>query len=229
MILINLLPPELRRKRSSSAPKMTPIMMGAVAGLVLSLMTGGLYLYIHQQIPKAQAQLADLEEELTQKQGQAAKINDMKAKIAEFGELRETLVNLLQRKVYWARTLDDFANYLTGPWSVDGFQARCLSLNVDPVGVAAKKDAPVVYKFRWRMKLIGDDETRAGEYVRSFFQTTQESDFWKTYNFAGKPEDLYRGDTPSRVAEFRKVAIDLAMDWDRVKVITKPVAAKGKP
>jgi hypothetical protein len=221
MILINLLPPELRRRHGG----VSPMFMSVVGGGVAALLLVSLYAYVHWgRIPNALAIKAAKEDELAKKKAEAALVLALEAQIAEFKQRRNVIVGLLARKVYWARTIDDFATLLGGTWTVPGFDVRCLDLSISESGGGTADrtgdgEAMVSYNVSWKYKLVGKERQQAGDYIQSFFSTIKASPFWNQQGFTGKPEDSYKGDQPKQNADIQRVVIEGPLQWQRVKII----------
>lgn len=232
MILINLLPPELRRRRSTS---LNPMFAGTVGGGLLVLLAIGGYGWLKfSRMPYAEAELARLQTDLAEKTAKADAVLKREAIIVEFEKRRDNILALINRKVYWARTIDDFANLLAGQWSIDGFHVRAQELTISEMsdrpnpGAAGKKGATDVrYSFKWRYKILGDED-RSGDYINSFFKTVEHGRFWSENGFVGKPEERYDGDRPRWNGDLQKVVVEGNLDWQRLKLAAKP-AAPGRP
>jgi Tfp pilus assembly protein PilN len=227
MILINLLPPELRRRQSGVSPVFASVVGGGIACLLLVI----LYSWIQFVcIPNAIATKAKRDEELAAKTALADAVREMEKKIDENRQRRNKFYSLLAKKVYWARTLDEFANLLNGPWSLPGFDVRCTDLNITEApgaggGRGPVQDETVAFSVRWNYKLIGKERIRAGDYINSFFSTIKNSKFWKSQGFTGKPEETYRGDTPRTNQSIQRMIIEGTLEWQRVKVIKDKILA----
>src|SRR5882724_1428574 len=127
MILINLLPPELRK----SASGYNPLVLAAIGEAVVCLLLAAFLGYLHfKKIPDAQGLLADKTAIQTEKTALAQLVLDDDAEIAKHEDTKTKLLELLARKVYWAHTLDDFANLLAS--NFPGFTMRCLDLSISP-------------------------------------------------------------------------------------------------
>ena len=234
MILINLLPPELRRSRSSGV---NPVMFVAAAGVAIVLGLAGTWAWIEfGRIRVAQELLVQREGELVQATARADQVKAIDGQIAAFEKLHRTITGLITRKVFWARTLDDFANLLAqngdNRWTMEGYEVRCTGLTIAPGGAAvaargAKAGGDTVsFTFRGTFKLVGDQRDQAGDYARSFFQSVELSRFWRENGFVGRAEDPYRGDTPREIAALNKVSTDLPLEWRRVKIMPSAQGAK---
>lgn len=232
MILINLLPPELRKTRR----QVDPVLAGWIAAMVASLMPVGAMVWVKQvRLPNAAQVLEARQTELQQRTAEAEQVERERAQIAEFEKHRELIVGLLARKVFWARTLDEFINHLVGP-SWQGFEVCCTDLQIAPTsaagtgGRAGAKAAgdQIAFSFRGRFKLLGDDKAKAGDYINAFFSRTEASPFWKMQGFAGKPERTYRGDQPDWRKDVERVAVDFTLEWMRVKTVVTASAKAGR-
>jgi hypothetical protein len=216
MILINLLPPELRKRAGGINPVAVSLAASAVVCLLLILM----YVWVQVKIKNAKTLLEEKQAEVVQKTEEAAKVIAKEAQIAEFEAKRETLLALLGKKMYWAHTLDDFSNLLAGNWP--GFVVRCMELTLAPKGGERKGETS--YSFRIRLQLVGEDRVKSGDYVDGMFRTIKGSTFWNQDGFVGKPEATYFGDAPSWNSVLSKVIISFNLEFERVKSFTKPKA-----
>ena len=224
MILINLLPPEMRKKQGNT----NPLVYAIAACYLVALIPVGTWVWLKfSRLPNAEQVLADRNTELEQKTAEAAAVEALEAQIAEFEAHRKTIVGLLARKVYWARAIDEFVNHLNAPAGTpwQGFEVSCTQLTVQPIASrgapagANKRDDAISVGFQARYKLVGLERDKAGDYVRDFFLSTQESKFWSGMGFVGKPEMTYRGDTPDWKSPINRVAVEFTLDWVRVKTI----------
>lgn len=227
MIHINLLPPELRKRRTG----VSPVSMSLVGGGVVCLLMGFGVLKVHWHIQSAETLLETKTAELETKKKQAAEVTKLEAVIADAKKQRDYVVGLLLQKMYWAHTIDEFAATLNGPWSMPGYDVRCLDLEIAPsVPVAsAARGAPrraagqgteVAYRVSWRYKLFGRELAQHGDYVQSFFNTLAASRLWNDHGFVGLPADTYRGHTPKWDASIETLIIENSLKWDRVKMVS---------
>nr|MBA2521720.1 hypothetical protein [Solirubrobacterales bacterium] len=208
-----------------------------VGGGLLNLVLLGTWAYLKFKVlPDLEKQRDDKTELLAKKTTDAERVSAKEAQITEFQDRRNLIVALLGRKVYWARTLDEFANQLTGAgdtpaWTVPGFDVRVQSLDIAELGAGGDRRGgaaeEVRFGFRWRYKIVGEQKDRSGDYVRSFFKTIESGRFWTEQNFEGKPEDRYLGDKPVWNDRIAKVLVDGSLDWVRRKPVGEP--PKRKP
>ena len=97
MILINLLPPELRKRQGGLSPLFLSLVVGGGSCVLLSL----LWLYILLvRIPNADRVFAAKEIELADKTIQAAEVLVIEAKITEAKDRYEQIVGMMNKKVY---------------------------------------------------------------------------------------------------------------------------------
>jgi hypothetical protein len=227
MILINLLPPELRRARGNGV---NPVYFAAAAGIAIVLGCAATWSWVeYSRIAAAEATLTQLDADLVAATAKADKVRAIDKQITEFESLHGTITRLITRKVFWARTLDDFANLLAqqgdNRWTRDGYDVRCTSLTIATVAAAGpvrgKSSAgeSVAFSFRANFKIVGEQRDQAGDYVQSFFQTVDLSHFWREHGFVGRSEDPFRGDAPKESSDINRVVTDLALEWRRVKVM----------
>lgn len=220
MILINLLPPELRRRSSGVSPMFASMVGGGVACLLLAI----LWLWLLHCITESTKAFDADQAELTAKTVIANEVRQMEKQIAENKQRRNKFYSLLAKKVYWARTIDEFSTLLNGPWTLPGFDVRCNSLDITEAagaggGRSGGGDEVVAFAVKWSYKLLGKDRARAGDYINSFFGSIKASKFWKGQGFTGKPEDTYAGDNPRMNPQIQRVVIEGALTWQRVKVL----------
>ncbi len=231
MILINLLPPEMRKKQGTT----NPLVYAMVACYLVALVPVGTWAWLkYNRLPNAVQVLADANVELEQKTVAAAAVEALEGQIAEFEAHHTMIIGLLAKKIFWAHTVDDFVNHLNGPngtpWK--GFEVSCTELTIQPpagVGRGTAKDEVISAGVRGRYKIVGLEADKAGDYVRDFFTYTDSAKFWISNGFVGKPEYTYRGDTPDWKKGIERVVVEFSLDWTRTKRIasstTKP--AKG--
>lgn len=225
MILINLLPPELRKRQGGVSPTFISVVAGGGACVLLLL----LWLYlIWIRIPNADRLIAEKTEELQVKTAQAEEVLALERKIAEAKDRYEQIVGMMIKKVYWARTIDEFATLLNGPFTIPNFDVRCQSLSITEsaavpgnrrAGSPGAAETTVAFKVSWDYKLLGKERPLAGDYMKSLFDTVKGSKFWSEQGFTGRPEDTYPGDTPKMNTDINRVIIEGKLDWDRVKVV----------
>jgi hypothetical protein len=229
MILINLLPPELRKRHVGSV---SPVFFAAIGGGVLNLVLLASWAYLKfKVVPALEEEVGAKTTILEQKTVDADRVIAKKATINDFETRRNYIVSLINRKVYWARTLDEFATQLTPgatpetpPWTVEGFDVRVQDISITELGGEKRAGgAPedVRFGFRWRYKIVGNQRDRSGDYVRSFFKTIETGRFWREQAFEGKPEDRYLGDKPVWNDKIAKVIVDGSLDWVRHKPVVE--------
>ncbi len=218
MILINLLPPELRRNRSS----VNPAMAALAAGAAVCVLLGALLLWVHLRVGHARIELDAAVAILEEKTKLAKEVQARKDEITRAMEHRQTVLTLLARKVYWARTIDDFATHLATRWP--GFEVCCTDLSIKPVVQKAVKGAKptaemITYDFTARYRLVGEEKDRAGDYVRKFLDDTEVSAFWTGHGFSDKPDKTYLGDVPQWLPDVSRVTVDCTMKFERRKEV----------
>jgi hypothetical protein len=218
MILINLLPPELRKRGAEF--QFNPIMAGGVGGLALCVVVLFGFLWLRGELATANDILADKNTELEAKTAQAKVVTERQALIADFEKRRDTLFGLLGRKMYWARTIDEFSKQITGEWSQPGFKVSAgdLTISYIPTEKRAGGADEVRASFRWRYKIVGEENQKSGDYINSFFKTIEKGPFWASQGFISKPDDRYDGDRPRWNPGIKRVIVEGGVDWQRVKL-----------
>ena len=223
MILINLLPPELRKRQGGVSPMFLSLVAGGGSCVLLLL----LWLYVLLvRIPNADRVFAAKEAELADKTIQAEAVIKIESQITEAKDRYEQIVGMMNKKVYWARTIDEFATLLNGPFTGEkNFDVRCLDLTFSESSAlpgnrrGAAEASSVAFNVNWTYKLLGKEFARNGDYIKSFFDTIGKSKFWSEQGFVGKPEESYHGDQPLMRKEIQRVVIQGALEWQRVKTV----------
>lgn len=237
MILINLLPPELRKRKLQL--QFNPMLLGLAACLLVVLGMLGGYLWLKQRNKAAEDLLAQRQTELADATRQAEEVKAMEKEIDRYKERRDYILSLLNRKMFWAKTFDDFATFLNQ--SFEGFQVCVQSVVVadrgaqsgparpapgarGPAGRGAAAPELVSYALTWRYKIIGNEFQLSGTYLNVLLSSLNDSVFWKEFGFVGKPEDKYFGDRPEWNSDIERVIVEGDLNWLRVKQAA-PVAA----
>lgn len=226
MILINLLPPEMRKRKVQI--QFNPLMAGLAACILLNVLMIGGFFWLKHRKKYADELLVTRQAELAVATQKADAVRAMEAEIAAYRTRRDYILGLLNRKVFWAKTLDDFSNFLTQPF--ESYQVCTQSLTVTERAVAKGRQGgadEVTYGFVWRYKILGLESQKSGTYINDFFAKMQQSQFWGEYGFQGKPEDRYWGDRPRFNDDIGRVVIEGDLDWQRLK-IAEPVIAGRK-
>lgn len=232
MILINLLPPELRKRQGGVSPIFISVVAGGGSCLLLLL----LWLYIIGiRIPNADRLIDEKTNELATKTAQAEEVLKLEKQIAEAKDRYDQIVGMMVKKVYWARTFDEFATLLNGPFTIPNFDVRCQEITVTESsavpgnnrrGGSGAADTSLAFNVSWKYKLLGKERPLAGDYIKSFFDTIKGSKFWSEQGFTGRPEDSYKGDQPRENKPIGRVIIEGTLDWQRVKVVTAQATRK---
>ncbi len=221
MLLINLLPPELRKKRGGT--EFNPVVLAVAACYLLALAPAGTWAWLkYVRLPAADVALEEANTTLAERTTQAEAVEALKGQIEEANRHRSLVVGLLAQKMYWARTLDDFANSLAGPWP--SFEVCCTELTIMPGATEGRATARgptnVVCSIRGRFKIVGDKRTESGDYVKAFFGRLETEPFWKQHGLQDKPERSYKGDSPNWNNDIQKIVVEFSLDWQRLKTIS---------
>lgn len=225
MILINLLPPELRKARRNGV---NPVILAAAAGVLIVLGVAATWAWVrYDRIKVAEQRIVELDAELAIATAKAEEVKKAEAEIVNFIKLHETITGLITKKMFWARTLDDFCNMLLqtngNEWSMPGYEVRCNALSIAPGPAAAARDRKsaggVTFTFRAQFRIVGKERDKAGDYLRSFFASVDKSRFWKDDGLVGRSEDTYKGDSPVWNKDLERVVTDLSFEWKRTKVL----------
>jgi hypothetical protein len=228
MILINLLPPELRKRQGG----VSPTFISAVAGGGMCALLLLLWLYLTWiRIPNADRLIAAKTAELKTKTAQAEEVLKLEKQITEAKDRYDQIVGMMTKKVYWARTFDEFSTLLNGPFTIPNFDVRCQEITISESSAVPGKSRTttsgrgsgevtrVAFKINWKYKLLGKERPLAGDYMKSFFDTIKASKFWSEQGFTGRPEDTYPGDTPRANLDISRVIIEGNLTWERVKLV----------
>lgn len=226
MILINLLPPELRKRKVQL--QFNPMLAGLAACLLVVVGMLGGFLWLKQRKKVADETLVQRQTELADATRRADEVKAMEAEIDRYKLRRDYILGLLNRKMFWAKTIDDFATFLNQ--SFDGYQVSVQSVAIVDQGTAGgggRRNAPeaetVSYGLTWRYKIMGAEFQKSGTYLNSLLTSLNDSDFWSEFGFQGKAEDKYFGDRPRWNETIERVIIEGDLNWVRVKVAA-PVA-----
>jgi Tfp pilus assembly protein PilN len=217
MILINLLPPEMMKRQAG----FDPMMLIWVAAALLIACSGGLWYYVHVKlIPASNDIYNEYQDTLTKKTAEAQQVTDLQDKIADFEKQKDTLVGLVNKKVYWAHTLDDFCTLLDGDHG--DYTVRCTRIEIVPGG----KSTPdtVSYNVNANLQVVGNEDDMAGDYIKSLFHAIGKSEFWK-HEFVGKPEDSYNSDLKHWEPQLKRVWMSFRLTFQRIKTLPKPKPA----
>lgn len=233
MILINLLPPELRKRKVQL--QFNPMLLGLAACLLVVVGMLGGYLWLKQHRVAAEQLLVERKQHLEDVTKLAAEVRKKQEKIKEFQDRHEYILSLIGQKMFWAKTIDDFATFLNQPF--DGYQVCVQSLAVTeskiqaPAGgrTSARNAGPSVvsYGLTWRYKIVGDEFQKSSSYFFALMKTLQDSVFWSEHGFQGKPELKYFGNKPRWNAELEKEIIENDLTWVRAKLVVPTATPTG--
>ncbi len=242
MILINVLPPEHRRRDSG----VSPVFLAIAASLLVNLVCGVLWAYVHfSALPTAQQQLTDLEGVRDRKRTEAAAVDAIQKQITAAKKHKETLFELLESKVYTARSMYEFLQeFNSDEMTGQGFNVSFSRLEITPRAKgrskrgASKKKEDRIRSVDWKLswKLVGelgkgiDRDEISGQYIQAFFANLKNGPFWNnpSNGFEGSPIDTYVGDTPSVNAELGKVVISGSLGWVRKVQLESFAAVSNK-
>lgn len=221
MILINVLPPEYRRRDTG----VSPVFLALVAAVLVNLSAGALWYYVSQvRIPAAENILADRQQELAEVQVTANKVRKKKQELAEFEKRSNLLNQLFAQKVYWGHCLDDFADLFTRKTGEQtGYDVSVGNLNISPqIDRTSRRQqrneeqSAIAHTLRLTLKLVGEVPDQAGTYQRNMFRMVDASEFWNEHTFLNKSDFSYKGDRPQVNEVAGKVIITLPLEWIRV-------------
>jgi len=195
MIRINLLPPELRKTPASSVSAAR----GGGACLVVALFWAWIEFV---RIPNAIDKRDELKDLHAKKKDDAQDADQLKKKISAAQQREKKFRELLSRKVYWAETLTQFADFIgkKGNWQYP-YWVGCNSLSIVPASgrPGSGSGKQIEYRFQWNFQLIGPERDKMGTYLIDFFEELAQTEFWVENNFVGKPSDPYVGDSATEV------------------------------
>ncbi len=230
MIRINLLPPELRRGTRSADPHL----IGTIAACVVAALAAGFWAWLHfVSFPGAQTGLARLDKEQGRVSELAAKVEDKERELKQRMENRDALAMIVNRRMDWAKPLDDLANLLSSHDSsrspiqvIPGYEVRVTDLAITTgrgapgrtparPGSAETLEATVSLG----LQMVGDKHDMIGNYLKNFFQVTDRSPFWQTNGFIGTSESTYTGDTKAPNPRIQKTVVPLRLSFTRQRTI----------
>lgn len=222
MILINLLPPELRKRKLQL--QFNPMLAGLAACLLVVLGMLGGYMWLKHRKKVADDLLVQRQTELAEATRRADEVKAMEAEIDRYKLRRDYILGLLNRKMFWAKTIDDFATFLNQ--SFEGFQVSVQSVAITDQGTTSagggRRNAPtaetVSYGLSWRYKIVGDEFQMSGTYLNALLTSVNNSNFWSEFGFQGKAEEKYFGDRPRWNEVIERVIVEGDLNWVRVKV-----------
>jgi len=232
MILINLLPPELRKRKVQL--QFNPMLLALAACLLVVVGMLGGYLWLKQRRVAAEHMLVQKQLDLETVTKLADEVRKKQVEIDLFQKRHDYILSLIGQKMFWAKTIDDFATFLNQPF--EGYQV-C----VQNLAVTESKDQPaagrtsarnaepsvVAYGLTWRYKIVGDEFQKSSSYFFALMKTLQDSAFWSEHGFQGKPELKYFGNKPRWNAELEKEIIENDLTWVRAKLAVPPAASTG--
>jgi hypothetical protein len=224
MILINLLPPELRKRSTGINPVLVSVVAGSMAALLL---LGFGYHVRFNRIPEANKQIARLKVEIKDAEKRVEGIKKKRSEIAQIKAQAQIVQSLIARKQYWARTIDEFLNMMTVEWNKTGYDVCAADISFAPsrgAAAAGGRRRPgtadvATYSFKTKFKLIGNRYEEVGDNINDFFKHVSQSTFWVRGNFQGRPDTDYRQFTKNWRDDINKVVIDLPLNFVRAKEI----------
>lgn len=225
MIIINVLPPEYRRRDIGINPITISIAGAALVNFIVVLV----WLYIaFISIPAAEKERSDREAVKNRVAAEAAKVDKIEGKITAQLKVRKTLIDLLNKKVYWAKTLNDFVNVLTepsNPLNSSGFEVSVESFEItetqkQQVRTRGKKqsdaDSGRSFDFEWKALVLTDNPQAIPEHIRTFFFVFESSDFWIKHGFKNQPDKSYTGNKIEVKEEVGKAIAIFDLTWNRI-------------
>lgn len=235
MIRINLLPSELRKGQRS----VNPHVLGIGASAAAALFMAGLWAWVHwSSLPGAGAAVDAYKVTLDEKTKAAAEVEELEKVIAVIKDQRDSVLALIDRKVLWAKTLDDLADLVASGFNANnGFSVRISELSISPLAAAAAARGPaaardksekVEFSLKLRFKLIGAQLNQSGNYIENFFTTVERSAWWRENGFIRRVEDKYKGDDPQWKDKIQRVTIEMPLEFTRQKLVGLAVAKPGK-
>lgn len=243
LIIINVLPPEYRRRDIGVNPITLSIAGAAFVNVIILL----LWAYI---------QLVSIPHALDVKDVAAADRAEWKAKAEKVKEIDKDivkaerrfgeLITLLNKKVYWAKTLSEFVTVLSTDerLNTDAFQVSIDSLEIKevrssgrtPRGKKKKKAQPArIFNFDWTARIVGLDRETLGAHPHTMFTVFETSDFWgrlTAKKFMDQPDTSYDNFKIQVNEKIGKAVTSVKMQWKRISIPEDPkvllAKARGK-
>ena len=229
MIIINVLPPEYRRRDIG----VNPITLSIAGAIAVNVIVALLWAYIQLLcIPYAEGVRDQRTSEKATAQAEAKKVDDLEAEIRKQEGVKQALFNLLNKKVYWAQTLNDFVGVLGNPnnkLNTGDFRVSVDSLKIAEVQVQAnarrrapkaEENAGRIFTFSWKAQIVSSDTMKANANIRSFFEIFESDKFWFRHNFDGKPDVTYGGSSVKWEEDVARGVSSFDLKWRRQVIST---------
>ena len=232
LIIINVLPPEYRRRDIG----VNPITLSIAGAVVVNLIVALLWAYIALvSIPHAEKVRQEREATKADYTAKAKLVDEKLKKIQDQKNVKAVLDNLLNKKVYWAKTLDGFANMLSAlntQGSKGEFWVSADSLKISEViqqntggrRPRAKAKTPEitsrVFNFDWKVQVVSKDPMKPLANLRTFFSRFEGSDFWFENKFVGDPDGTDTGSSHKLQEDVNLTVSVFDLKWKRQVIST---------
>ncbi len=233
MIIINVLPPEYRRRDIGINPITLSIAGAALVNVIVLL----LWAYINLlSIPNAEAVRDQKVVERNAAEKKAKEVDKVEAEIAKQKAVQDTLESLLNKKVYWAKTLNDFVNVISDP--NNRLNNGNFKVSVDSISIKEAKSTssrtkrsstPAIegrtFEFEWKVQVVSEDAMQVNANVRTFFQVFEVSDFWIKHKFKDQPDMNYGGHKVQAQKDVDRSVAKFGLTWGRYIPSQKALAS----
>ncbi len=239
MIIINVLPPEYRRRDIGVNPITLSIGGAALVNFFILL----IWAYIaFLSIPHAETIKERLTNDRATAEKKAKEVDEVVKQIEEQLQVRKVLVDLLNKKVYWAKTINDFVTVLTDPsnrLNTGGFEVSIESFSIAEAkteGVAARGKKKSVtptgrtFDVTWTPQIMSTNAMKMNANIRTFFDVFEQSEFWTEHSFSDQPDKTYPGARVEVKDELGRSVAMFPLVWKRyvpLKNSDNLVAKKG--
>ncbi|NRA39312.1 MAG: hypothetical protein HRU15_14295 [Planctomycetes bacterium] len=240
MIIINVLPPEYRRRDIGINP-ITLSIAGAAFVNVIILM---LWAYIQfLSIPAALDEKVIATADRDRWKIEAEKVKKVDEQITKAEKRFGELADLLNKKVYWAKTLSDFINIIA---TDDRLNSTHFQISIDSLAIKElsssgraprgkkKSTAPQgrTFNFDWKVRIVGSNRADMGAHTHTLFTVFETSDFWgpEASSFMDLPDKSFKGSKITVNEKIDKAVTSFDLKWKRFvePEDTKALLAKSR-
>jgi hypothetical protein len=225
LIIINVLPPEYRRRDIGINPITLSLAGAALVNFIVVLIWAYIALL---SIPAAEVKKEEMISKKNVVQEKANQVDKIDGEIKDNRAIKQVLVDLLNKKVYWAKTINDFVGVLSNQSNAlnsSGFEVSVESFKIAETkqevarttrGKAEADTSGRSFDFEWKPLIMTDKPEFMGENVRTFFSVFETSDFYLKHGFKDKPDKTYSGVNVNIEEDVAKSVAIFSLQWNRI-------------